>query len=215
MCARFFLTPSLDEILAVLGVIVDDAEDSGPLWNVAPTDVVPVVRRRKGRNELTSMRWGLVPTWWRDDKLPVFVNARAESVADKPSFKHALASRRALVPVSGFYEWTTRDGQKIPHAIRVPGEAVTVFAGVWEDSPRVPRPTCAVLTTDATGAMRAVHDRQPLVLPRPVWDRWLDPTVGVDGIRDLLVPYAAPWEVVEVGRGVSDVRDKAGGWFSP
>lgn len=216
MCARFYVRPSVDEILAFLGATAEQGlEVHLPRWNIAPTQDVLTLVDDGGRRELRALRWGLVPPWWRDDKLPVFVNARAESIADKPSFRHAFRSRRALVPTSGFYEWTTEGGKKVPHAIGVPGGGLFAMAAIWETATHkgAPLRSTAVITTDAGMWMRPIHDRQPLILPPEAWDLWLDPNAPIDEVPSLLRPYDGPLEIARVDPAVNKVGDNSGSWF--
>lgn len=217
MCARFYLRPSVDEILAFLGATAEEGLDmSLPRWNIAPTqDVLTVVQTPSGRT-LRALRWGLVPPWWRDDKLPVFVNARAESIAEKPSFRGAFKARRALVPASGFYEWTTEGKAKLPHAIEAPGAGLFAMAALWEHATHRGEPldSTAIVTTDAVGPMAAIHDRQPLILGPQDWATWLDPRTPLDEIAALLAPSRAPLTVRRVGVAVNAVRASDGAWFA-
>lgn len=217
MCARFYLRPSVDEILEFLGARAEQGLDAHlPRWNIAPTqDVLTVVHTPAGR-EVRALRWGLVPPWWRDEKVPVFVNARAESIADKPSFRGAFKSRRGLVPASGFYEWTTEGKLKLPHAITLPDGGLFAMAAIWETATHRGQPirSTAIVTTDAVGPMCAVHDRQPLILRPDAWAAWLDPTTSIDEIVALLVPATVPVMIQRVDAAVNQVRDSSGSWFA-
>lgn len=217
MCARFYLRPSVDEILEFLGATAEEGLDvSLPRWNIAPTQDVLTVVQTPGGREVRAMRWGLVPPWWRDEKLPVFVNARAESIGEKPSFRSAFKARRALVPASGFYEWTTEGKLKIPHAITVPGGGLFAMAAIWETATHrgAPIRSTAIVTTDAVGPMQAVHDRQPLILPQEAWRDWLDPETPIDEVVRLLTPSTVPIVIQRVDAAVNQVRDSSGSWFA-
>jgi putative SOS response-associated peptidase YedK len=155
---------------------------------------------------LEQMRWGLVPSWADDPKIgDRLINARAESVADKPAFKTAFLKRRCILPADGFYEWQPVAGrqQKQPVFVhRRDGEPMA-FAGLWEvwrDHARPDTPwllSCAIVTTRANATMAPVHDRMPVVLPEPAWDTWLDPRTDDQGrLEALLVP--APDETIEL-----------------
>lgn len=217
MCARFYLRPSVDEILEFLGATAEEGLDvSLPRWNIAPTqDVLTVVHTPVGR-ELRALRWGLVPPWWRDDKLPVFVNARAESIAEKPSFRGAFKARRALVVASGFYEWTTEGKLKLPHAIGVPDGGLFAMAAIWETATHRGQAlrSTSIVTTDAIGPMTAVHDRQPLILRQDDWAAWLDPKTPIDEVAALLSPSTMPLSITRVDAAVNQVRDSSGSWFA-
>jgi putative SOS response-associated peptidase YedK len=217
MCARFYLRPSVDQILEFLGARAEEGLDASlPRWNIAPTqDVLTVVHTPAGR-ELRALRWGLVPPWWRDEKLPVFVNARAESIADKPSFRAAFKARRGLIPASGFYEWTTEGKLKLPHAIGAPDGGLFAMAAIWETATHrgATLRSAAIVTTDAVGAMTTVHDRQPLILGPGDWDTWLDPQAPIDDVAALIRPSTLPLSIRRVGAAVNQVRDASGSWFA-
>ncbi|MGJ0117618.1 SOS response-associated peptidase [Williamsia sp. MIQD14] len=168
----------------------------GVNYNVAPTTTVMTVVRRHDHDDPTddpalrvrAMRWGLVPAWTKDlAKSPLLFNARAESVAEKASFKTSLKGRRCLVPMDGWYEWrkgTGPDGKpsKTPYFMS-PVDGTRLFmAGLWTtwrpkdaDRDAPPLMSCTIITTDAVGPLRDIHDRMPLVMPSDHWDAWLDP----------------------------------------
>ncbi len=234
MCGRFVATAPPGELAdyfqAVLSESVADAELE-PSYNVAPTNQVHTVRAREGHREIEAMRWGLVPSWAKDQKIGSrMINARADTVATKPAFRSAVKKRRCLVPADGFYEWHKVEGQKLkdPYFItRKDGEPV-VFAGLWEAWK--PKPgteaydvameqagsddlpwliTCTLITTDPNKEMKSIHHRMPVLVPPSDWDRWLDPDNGVDQVSDILVP--APDDLLEVTRittRVNNVRNK-------
>ncbi len=146
------------------------------------------------------MRWGLVPSWAKDPKIgDRLINARAESVAEKPAFKTAFRKRRCILPADGFYEWQAVPGQKRKQPMfvhRVDGEPLA-FAGLWEvwrdhEQPETPwLLSCTIVTTRANATMAPVHDRMPVILPEGAWDTWLDPRVDDRArLEALLVPAA-------------------------
>jgi putative SOS response-associated peptidase YedK len=184
-----------------------------PDFNVAPTKQVPVVLTRAPRGSaddvairrLRLLTWGLVPSWARDPRGAArMVNARVESLGAKPAFSRALAARRCLVPASAWYEWqespTARDAKgtprRQPFAIRRADGASAAMAGLYEfwrdpqvadgDDPRAWLVTCTVITGPAEPGLDRIHERQPLVLERPDWERWLDPAGGADEALPLL-----------------------------
>lgn len=215
MCGRFFLRPDLDEILRVFDASVDDVDDlRSPRWNVAPTQQVLGVVDEDGRR-LGWYRWGLVPSWWKDaDKLPTFLNARAETAAGKPSFRSAWKKRRVLVPASGFYEWHRTDDGKTPYAVTT-AEPLVAFAGLWETWRRGEAPvrSLTLLTNDARGAVAAIHDRQPVALARDAWDAWLADDTDADTLASLVTPRDPGWITTEVGDGVNNARHSDGAWM--
>ncbi len=201
MCGRFSLTPSA---IALLGEVfgVDDTQLLLPRWNIAPTQDVGVVRSLDGRRHLDLLRWGLIPPWTKDPKQgPLLINARADTVAEKPAFRHALKLRRCLVPADGFYEWAPptegapKTAKKQPWWFRMKDERPFALAGLWELwTPPEGKPVASftLITTDANDVVARVHDRMPVILPREAWSRWLDPAVqDARDVVGLLRPYPA------------------------
>lgn len=163
-----------------------------PRYNIAPTQPAPVVRANvaNGRRVLDWLRWGLVPSWAKD--LAVgnqLVNARSETLASKPAFRHAFRQRRCLVVADGFYEWQRQGKRKQPFYITAADGAPLAFAGLWERWTPAVAPasgagapdtveSCTIVTTAASECMSALHDRMPVILPRAAWPAWLNP--GLD-----------------------------------
>jgi len=156
-----------------------------PRYNVAPTQPIPVVRLLDGKRSLALIRWGLLPAWVQDPKaFPLLINARGESVLDKPAFRNAMRRRRCLIPTDGFYEWQATDKRapKRPYFVRAKrnaGEAPAplAFAGLWETwtGPNGEElDTAAIVTTAANRTLSAIHDRMPAFIPTEAFDRWLD-----------------------------------------
>ncbi len=182
MCGRFVSMSDPDGIVRFLTIDDRQAEDLPPRFNVAPTDDVYAVAEHDGRRVLVTFRWGLIPSWAKDRRMGAkMINARAETVAEKPAFRTALARRRCLIPADGFYEWTTLpDGTKQPHFIHHAGGTQLAFAGLWEtwrdpaDRGAPPVRSCTILTTAAEGSMADLHRRMPVVLAPGRWSDWLD-----------------------------------------
>ena len=179
MCCRYLLLKEhLLEVSISFGLNEPDAFQSR--YNIAPGEAVPAVIRRQAarRSEGVRLNWGLLPSWTPTDKIGGrFPNARAETLAAKPSFRDAFRHRRCLVPVSGFYEWEVRGRERLPWLFRAPDARPFLLAGVWETR-RLPDggdyETCAIVTTEANDLMRPIHHRMPLVVAREEADRWLD-----------------------------------------
>ncbi len=195
-----------------LAALVDPELDWQASWNIGPTAPVLGVRERSGERVLSTFLWGLLPGWCDDPKAAARAfNARAESVATKPMFRQAFQRRRLLVPVDGFYEWASVPGspRKQPYFFeRADGEPV-VLAGLWEywarDDDR--RRTATVLTAEA-GPDMPVHDRQPVVLEREDWDRWLVPDLdGEELLKVLREPRGGVLVHHPVSSDVSSVRN--------
>ncbi|TLG71256.1 SOS response-associated peptidase [Methylocystis sp. B8] len=169
MCGRFTQHLSWEE-LQRLADLIGQPRNLAPHYNIAPTMQIEVIRLGVQGKELTPMRWGLVPLWWRDslNRLPATFNARAETVAEKPMFCSAFNARRGVVPASGFYEWTGPKGAKTPHYFSAPDGRPLAFAGLWE---RAPNPdtkemidSATIIVGPANKWMSRFHDRMPVIL---------------------------------------------------
>lgn len=213
MCGRYTETKA-EAVLAARFGFPEGAFSFAPRWNVVPSMDAPVVRRaRSGERDGRLLKWGLVPHWASDPSIGArLVNARAESAAEKPAFRDALQRRRALILADGFYEWRAeRRGPKTPFYFRRRDGEAFAMAGLWESwRPRdggEPLRTFAILTTAPNALAAPVHDRMPVLLARDDEERWLDPRVGTEEIRDLLRP--APDDELEawpVSLAVNDAR---------
>ena len=209
MCGRYVAATPPDQLADLFGVTDVRAPDLGPRWNVAPTmDVYAVAQGSGGERRLGAFRWGLVP-WFADDPRggAKMINARAETVGEKPAFRSALERRRCLVPADGFYEWLRTGKERLPHLFTAADGSLLAFAGLWEvwrpkdDPDAEPVRTCTIITTRANGTMRPIHDRMPVILPADAWDRWLDRAPARPGdLADLLGP---PPDDLLVSRPVS------------
>jgi len=194
MCGRFTLRASASEIAIFFELIRDQVDWDAPRFNIAPTQSVLAVRAISGGREPVRLRWGLIPFWATDTKLAAsLINARAETVADKPSFRSAFRKRRCLIPVDGFYEWKREGKKKVPHWFALRSGGLFAFAGMWEkwqapDGTSIE--TCATLTTSPNELMATVHDRMPVILKRSDYNVWLDPQLDdAEVLSKLLVPY--------------------------
>jgi putative SOS response-associated peptidase YedK len=225
MCGRF-VSATPPGILA--GRFQVDERVGGelpPRWNMAPTDETYAVAERHHRRLLTTFRWGLIPHWADDDKDAARrINARAETLADKPAFRDAFAKTRCIIPADGFYEWETGDGgRKIAHYITRRDGDVLAFAGLYarwnpgehgpprlfDDPDEPPVRSCTIVTTTANATLAELHDRMPVVLPESAWAEWLDrDNHDVVALQRLLQP--APDDVLvkrAVAPHVNDVRN--------
>jgi len=191
MCGRYSLTTPVEAMAGLFEF--SERPNLAPRYNIAPTQGVPVVlRNESGTRSLTMMRWGLVPSWAKNIGTAPLINARAETVADKPSFKTAFRRRRCLVPADGYYEWQTTAPGKQPYRIVMRNGGIFAFAGIWErwrsrDGSEVL--SCAFVTLEPNAMLAAIHDRMPAILPRENHAAWLDPETSVDRLKDLLKPY--------------------------
>ena len=189
MCGRYTQLMPWSELVALYRITAGaaSAPNLPPRYNICPTQDVPVVRAgaAAGR-ELVMMRWGLVPAWSKDAAIGSRpINARAETVAEKPSFRSAYKSRHCLIPADGFYEWLKpASGPKQPYRIPLAGGAPFVMAGLWERWEKAPDgtalETCTIITTAANEFVRPIHHRMPLILGATVHDAWLDAATPPD-----------------------------------
>ena len=189
MCGRYTLAAHADELVETFGVPPPEF-DFGPRYNIAPSQQAPVVAEDRRGRRIGLLTWGLVPGW-ADEPGSGIINARAESVADKPSFRDAFERRRCLVPADGFYEWRKEGSAKIPYWIHPRGGGLLSFAGIWERWIRPgaePRHTFAILTTDASEDVAPIHDRMPVLILASDRDRWLDRSADPRALLGLLRP---------------------------
>ena len=200
MCGRFSITDP-DEALRALFGYNGPPLDMAPRYNVAPTQSVPVVRLgENGARAIAQLRWGLVPAWAKEIGIGArMINARAETVAEKPAFRAAMKARRCLVPADGFYEWQGVAGKKQPYRITIAGGRPFAFAGLWErwrdpagPKDAAPVETFAIVTTAAAPAIARIHERMPVMLTqREDLEAWLDAAANPpDKVQKLLAPYA-------------------------
>jgi putative SOS response-associated peptidase YedK len=192
MCGRFSLKTPVEELARKFGA--RKAPQASSRYNIAPSQEVLAVRNLEGERELTPLLWGLIPSWSREPQ--GFINARAETVTEKPSFRDSFKRRPCLIPADGYYEWRKqgREGVKQPYYFRLQGGRVFAFAGVWDEwrSEGVAVPSCAIITTAPNEVARAVHDRMPVILREEDYDLWLDPDPEKQDLRlGLLRPYNA------------------------
>lgn len=167
-----------------------------PRYNIAPSQPVPIIRQDAGRRTVSLVRWGLVPFWAKDMSIGFkMINARSETVLQKPAFRGCFAKRRCLIPADGFYEWMKSGARKRPFHFGMRDDSLFAFAGLW-DSWRSPDSTavesCTILTTAANGLVADLHNRMPVILPREHYETWLAaPPSEASGLVDLLVPFEA------------------------
>ncbi|SNQ46887.1 conserved hypothetical protein [Frankia canadensis] len=218
MCGRYTQKLKTDDLVAAMSARDETGGAVRENTNVAPTSTMPIVVAEAGR-ALRMATWGLVPSWAKDRSIGArMINARAETVATRPAFRAAYASRRCLVPASGFYEWfrpggAARRGQ--PFYVYPAGHPATggifAFAGLYEvwrkgDEPLV---TFTILTTGPADGLAFLHDRSPVILPVAAWDRWLDPAGDAAALEPLLRPAPAGAVAAHpVGADVGNVRNK-------
>ena len=175
MCGRYTLAADAESIQLAFN-LEDVSVWEQPRYNIAPSQLVPVITNRDP-NELQLLKWGLVPSWAKDPAIGNrMINARSETAAEKPSFRTAFKRRRCLIPADGYYEWSKRDGKKVPMYIRRTDRELFAFAGLYENWKRPDGSwlsTCAILTTDANDAIRPIHHRMTVIVEPEDYGIWL------------------------------------------
>jgi putative SOS response-associated peptidase YedK len=198
MCGRYLL----DTTPAALRAFFAYAEQPNfpARYNVAPTQPIPIVRLAEGKRQFALVRWGLIPAWVKDPRgFGLLINARGESVNDKPAFKNAMKRRRCLIPADGFYEWREDGGNKRPYVVRPRAGGPIAFAGIWECwmGPNGEElETAAIVTTEANRTLHAIHHRMPVILAPDAFDFWLD-CANVDAATAAAAIAPAPDDLLE------------------
>lgn len=193
MCGRFTLTLTFQEVAEILKIT--DEIDWKPRYNIAPSQQVPVLVN-EGERQLKLFQWGLVPFWAKDPAIGnKMINARAETIDTKPSFRHSFQKQRCLILADGFYEWKREGKNKIPYRFTLADRNLFGFAGIWDSwtsSEGATINSCSIITTEANELMTPIHDRMPVILNKEKEEVWLDPSLK-DSIllKSLLIPYNA------------------------
>lgn len=193
MCGRYALNSTPQELMSAFRLA--ECADFRPRFNIAPLQVVPVVRERpNGERVAHLLRWGLLPAWAKDESLAgKMINARAETLAEKPAFRAAFRARRCLIPASGFYEWQALTGGKQPWFIHGADSELLAFAGLWErwqPEGRPPLDTFTIVTTSANDMMTPLHERMPVILKPADQGPWLARGTAPEMLAPLLAPAA-------------------------
>lgn len=193
---------------------LDTTPNLPPRYNIAPTQLAPVVRLVSAatKRELVSLRWGLVPPWAKDRSIGArLINARGDTVHEKPSFRAAFRQRRCLVVADGFYEWRAEGKVKQPMRVTLKDGGPFAFAGLWEryeKGPEGPLESFAIITTDAAALIAPIHDRMPVMLDAADHESWLDPAAPPDRLSALLQPFPSErLHVYAVSPRVNAVRN--------
>jgi putative SOS response-associated peptidase YedK len=210
VCGRYVITSPPEAIRALFGY--DERPNFPARYNIAPTQPIPVVRLADGKRQFLLMRWGLIPSWVRDPKsFSLLINARGESVTEKPAFRAAMKRRRCLIPADGFYEWQAgaqAGAPKRPYFIRPASGQPIAFAGIyetWTGPNGEELDTAAIVTTRANRKLAPIHDRMPVVIAPEAFDLWLDCT-AVDAPTAAALIAPAPeglFELYEVSTAVN------------
>lgn len=193
MCGRFTLSLEPGDLQEELGLGAMPA-DLRPRYNIAPTQPVAVVVDG-GSRDVAMYHWGLVPGWAKDVSMGSrMINARSETLAEKPSFRQAFAHRRCLIPADGFYEWDKKGSKKEPYFIHLASGKPFMFAGLWEtwhgpDGSVLN--SCTIITCAANALVGRLHERMPVILPRDQQTGWLTPGIHLSDLQALLAPFSA------------------------
>jgi putative SOS response-associated peptidase YedK len=200
MCGRYTLSVPLSNLVDAFDVAPPDFRFV-PRFNIAPTQNAPVVAQDSRGRRMGLLRWGLIPSWAKDESMGSrLINARSETVAEKPSFRSAFRRRRCLVPADGFFEWKKEGGEgakkvKTPYWIHLETREAMAFAGLWEGWVRDEETTLhtfTILTTEAVPGIREIHPRMPVIIPPGEWASWLDPHSDPAALSALLRPFDSP-----------------------
>ncbi len=221
MCGRFVGYRNLDELKEFFPI--DRANcDVTANYNVAPSQEILAIYTNQGVNWLDKFHWGLVPFWAKDPSIGSrMINARAETVAEKPSFKNAFKKRRCLIIADGFYEWKGPKGQKQPMLITLPDKKPFAFAGLWETwnkkDPESPYRSCTIITTEASESIRDIHHRMPVILRPEAYERWLNPAnQNVSALKKILTTeYLTQLTSYPVSKQVNSARHNDSSCIDP
>ncbi|MGK7396572.1 MAG: SOS response-associated peptidase [Candidatus Cyclobacteriaceae bacterium M3_2C_046] len=209
MCGRYTVQIDMVELHRRFKVVLDDIYQKS--YNSAPSEKLPVITNQDP-NQLNYFHWGLVPFWAKDKKIGYkMINARAETILEKSSYKHALQRRRCLVVADGFYEWKKLDNhQKQPYRITLQDEEPYAFAGIWEYNQDLQLHSFSIITTEANELVKDIHDRMPVILKPENETRWLDHNLDLQEIQDFLIPYPADlMKAYQVSRAVGNAHNKS------
>jgi putative SOS response-associated peptidase YedK len=220
MCGRFTSSQRREAIGERFEVDVPEAYQHR--FNLAPQQRALIVRERDNEREAVMVKWGLLPRWAKDSKIAFkMINARAETLTEKPAYRSLLNRHRCLIPADGFYEWTLgRDGKKHPIHFHLPGYELFAFAGLWtsridEESGEIIE-SCTIITTQPNELVAPVHDRMPVILPAVAESVWLDPATSKEHALSLLEPYPAKLMVaLPASTRVNSVRNDDSGLLLP
>lgn len=218
MCGRFVITHPAAALAALFDALPANDLPEAPRHNVCPTQPVAAVTSGEGGRRLVALRWGFLPAWYKSPTDgPLLINARAETVAEKPAFRAAVRERRCLVPADGFYEWQKdAEGRRLPWFVSRRDGAPMVFGGLWQgwerDGQRLV--TCAIVTTPANATLAPIHDRMPLIIEPTDWPLWLGE--AGHGAARLMRPAADDLlEAWRVGTEVNSNRAQGPGLSRP
>ncbi len=221
MCGRFTNAITWRELVELYQIHDQPALNLQPRYNVAPSQDIPLCRLAEegqgAAREIVLARWGLIPFWAKDEKIGYkTINARAETVDQKPSFRAAFRKRRCLIPADGFYEWKKlEDGGKQPYRLCLPDSAPFSFAGLWEVNKELGVTSCTIIVTQPNEVAGRIHDRMPVILPPGEYDAWLSPETTTAEAKALLRPYEGEMVAYPVGKAVGSPKNDAPSLIDP
>jgi len=211
MCGRFNLRATPAQLQEFFDLFREPEVTSR--YNIAPTQTTLVCRLNdNGERELVPLRWGVIPSWSKDIKIGAsLINARGETVSEKPSFRSAFKKRRCLIPASGFYEWLREGKNKQPFHIHHKDDSPFAMAGLWEtwNHGEHPIESFSIITTSANQLMRSIHDRMPVILEPELFAEWLDPKAEPEFLKSIVQPYEwNGFETLPVSAVVNNARNE-------
>jgi putative SOS response-associated peptidase YedK len=213
MCGRFAFYSPHEAVIRLFGVAA--APEIEPRWNIAPTQFIATVREAGGPREVAMLYWGLVPSWAKEKSIGArMINARSETLGEKPSFRNAFRRRRCLILADGYYEWQRSGAVKQPYFIGFGDGQPFGMAGLWErwrdPASGEPLESCCIVTTAPAASVAHVHDRMPVIVPPGAYAEWLDPkNEATDRLARLFEPCGRPGlQARPVSRRVNDARNQ-------
>ncbi len=221
MCGRFTNQITWRELVELYGIHDQPALNLRPRYNVAPSQDIPIVRPvmpddtgeeedEDAPREVVMARWGLVPFWAKDLKVGYkMINAKAETVDEKPAFRNAFKRRRCLIPADGFYEWKKLKGgkEKQPYRLCLPDQRPFAFAGLWEANDKLEVTSCTIITCAPNTVAAEIHDRMPVILPPEAYADWLSQATPPEDAKALLTPYAGKMIAYPVDKAVGSPKN--------
>ncbi|MDR9745337.1 SOS response-associated peptidase [Paenibacillus taichungensis] len=212
MCGRFTITDPIEEIMDRYYASIAEGYEYKPNYNAAPMQFIPTIIGSKDGNRLGALRWGLVPNWAKDEKIGnKMINARAETLTEKPAFKRLISSKRCIIPCSGFYEWKKDGSVKQPMRILMKDASIFSLAGLydtWIDPEGNKLSTCTIITTEPNNLMADIHDRMPVILRPQDEADWLNKESDKESVLRLLSPHEADEMIAyKVDSAVGNVRN--------
>ncbi len=221
MCGRYNLITDGQALINIFKIehALIDTSVLHPHYNISPSQDVPVIRDTGKGRELILARWGLVPHWSKEQK-PQYstINARAETVAEKPTYRASFKHKRCLIPATGFYEWKREGNNKTPHHIRLPEGELFAFAGLWDhwNKEGTGFDSCSIIVTRANDTIQPIHDRMPVILNSAQYNTWLNTRhVNRAQLEALLTPYTGSMEITTISRYVNNPKHNDPGCIAP